>query len=115
MRDSVSGKDGTLEKSHRWTSEPNTSLPQWIELTFPQPIALREVHLTWDTGFVRPLMLTPSPNEKSWGIRGPQPETASHYRVFIDGALPIKSLRVVVEATHGVSEARLFEIRAYGE
>jgi hypothetical protein len=45
------------QQPHHWQSQ---RLPAWIELTLPAPVKISEVHLTFDTGFARELMLTPS-------------------------------------------------------
>ncbi|MFZ5917366.1 MAG: FAD-dependent oxidoreductase [Chloroflexota bacterium] len=121
--------------TNRWTSG---ALPAWIELRWPSPQTLSEIHLTFDTGFQRELTLTMSDAYAATMIRGPQPETVRDYRLEFSGpsggvvetlsvrgnylgrrvhrlAEPVlaSALRLVVEATHGAPEARLFEIRAY--
>lgn len=117
-------------QTHRWES---LSLPAWVELVLPDQAAVREVHLTFDTGFERELMLSSSDHMTQSIIRSPQPETARHYRILIDGkvvveetgnflrkrvhgfgsAIPAKTLRIEILATHGLPVARLFEVRAY--
>jgi hypothetical protein len=116
--------------THCWTS---ASLPAWIELQFPAETKLQEIHLTFDSGFQRELILSASDHITSKGIRGPQPETVKHYRILLDGqvvaeetnnhqrkrihglerSVAAKTLRVEVLATHGLEHARIFEIRAY--
>jgi hypothetical protein len=117
--------------SHQWRSD---GLPAWIELAWSKPVRLSEIHLTFDTGFERVLMLTPSDSlTKEWMIRGPQPETVRDYRLLagareilrvtgnvlrkrvhrLSAPLETASLRLEVLLTHGVPEARLFEIRVY--
>ncbi len=117
-------------QTHRWESQ---ELPAWIELTLPDGAALREIHLTFDTGFDRELILSSSDHVTKKIIRGPQPETVKHYRVLLDGKVvaeetdnyqrkrlhriaspfPARSLRIEVLATQGLPTARIFEIRAY--
>ncbi len=117
-------------QTHRWES---VELPAWIELTLPAGTALHEIHLTFDTGFERELILSSSDHITSKVIRGPQPETVKHYRILFDhqvvaeetnnylrkrvhrlrDAIPVTKLRIEVLSTHGVSAARIFEIRAY--
>lgn len=116
--------------SHRWES---TGLPAWIELTWREPQPLVEIHLTFDSGFQRELILSASDSTSRKVIRGPQPELVCDYDVLLDGreVLSIRdnllrkrihrlpapvsahSLRIAVRSTHGISHARLFEIRAY--
>ena len=117
-------------RTHRWES---LSLPAWIELELPEAAAIGEIHLTFDSGFERELMLTASDGMNRKMIRGPQPETVSDYTLTLDGKpllevcgnyqrkrvhrLPApvvgRTLRLAVSATHGLPAARLFEIRIY--
>jgi hypothetical protein len=66
-------------------------------------------------------------------VRGPQPELARDYDVLLDERVAVSvtanyhrkrvhllpcavmasRLRLIVKATHGISHARVFEIRAY--
>ena len=118
------------QQPHHWRSQ---GLPASIELTLPAPAKISEIHLTFDTGFARELMLTPSDHITNKMIRGPQPETVLAYRVHAGGevvvdqsdnylrkivhrlAKPVTTANVKVEilATHGVPDAHLFEIRLY--
>jgi hypothetical protein len=116
--------------THRWES---ASLPAWIELTWPAPMTLSEIHLTFDSGFQRELTLTASDSANRKVVRGPQPELVRDYEILLDGRpvvtvanntlrkrvhrLPVpasaRCLRLVVKSTHGVPQARVFEVRAY--
>jgi hypothetical protein len=118
------------QKPHHWESR---QLPAWIELKFKKSAEIREIHLTFDTGFQRELVLTPSNYVTSRIVRGPQPETVRDYRILAGGkvvaevrdnylrkrvhtlaeAVTTDTLRLEVLATQGAPEARLFEIRAY--
>lgn len=111
-------------------------MPQWLELSWPEPIALSEIHLTFDSGFPRPLCLTQSDGFNARMVRGPQPETVRDYellarsggqwrslvkvrgnyqrqRVHKLEAQMVEALRLEVEATNGDPSARIFEIRVY--
>ncbi|MEI9997979.1 MAG: FAD-dependent oxidoreductase [Verrucomicrobiota bacterium] len=118
------------QRPHHWRS---SGLPAWIELELPAPVEIGEIHLTFDSGFSRELILTPSDHITKHTVRGPQPETVRAYRVHAGGSVVIEetdnhqrkrvhrlrepvtttSLRVEILATHGVPDAHLFEIRAY--
>jgi hypothetical protein len=123
-------------ESHQWRSAPGAVLPQHLELAWPQPVDVREVHLTFDTGFVRPLAHTQYDYLAAKMILGPQPETVRDYdllaliggvwreilqvrgnyqrkRVHAVHASGVEALRLVVLATNGASEARVFEVRVY--
>ncbi|MBL9206590.1 MAG: FAD-dependent oxidoreductase [Opitutaceae bacterium] len=117
--------------THRWES---TTLPAWIELSWGAPQAIREIHLTFDSGFERELTLSASDSTTRKLIRGPQPELVRDYEVRLDDTsivtivdnlhrkrvhrlsepVEARRLRLVVKSTHGVAHARVFEIRAYG-
>ena len=110
---------------------------QWIELSWDDPIDLREVQLTFDSGFHRQLTLTASDSTNRSIIRGPQPEMVKDYKLVItdaDGssnevvsvqdnylrlkrhpieAKEVRSVRLQVDSTHGSNEVRVFEIRCY--
>jgi hypothetical protein len=120
----------TSDAAHAWDS---TVLPATLTLTLPRSTLLREIHLTFDTGFERQLCLSASDSTTRTLIRGPQPETVKHYRVLIDGlsvceeennfmrkrvhrlTRPVLGTTVAVQclATHGAQHARIFEVRLY--
>ena len=116
--------------AHCWES---VTLPAWIELTWPTPQLVNKVHLTFDSGFERELTLSASDSTTRTIIRGPQPELVRDYELLFDDHPAIRvednflrkrvhrldhsvrasRLRLLVRATHGVPQARVFEIRAY--
>lgn len=117
-------------KTHHWES---SELPASLELRFDAPEQIREIHLTFDSGFQRELLLTPSDHMTRKVVRGPQPELVRSYRIYADNELllseeenyfrkrvhtlkePVqaRSIRIEVTATHGIQTARLFELRLY--
>ncbi len=123
-------------ESHQWRSSPGADLPQRLELAWPKAVDLAEVHLTFDTGFARPLAHTHYDYLAAQMVRGPQPETVRDYdlealingewrpllqargnyqrkRVHAVDAKGVEALRLIVLATQGASEVGAFEIRAY--
>ena len=111
----------------------------WIELGWDQVQTIREIQITFDTGFQRELMLTGSDSANRGNIRGPQPETVRDYTILCrrpgDGGLvrvaavsgnhqrlrrhrlePVEAqaIRIQVSATNGEDCARIFEVRCYG-
>lgn len=133
-RDDLNSKTGELIASHQWKSAPLApAAEQWIELTWNTPVDVREVHLTFDTNFGRQLTLSASDWTNNTCIRGPQPETVKDYTLLVDGKavatvtgnysrkvvhklerpVSAKSLRLIVTATNGVPEARVFEIAVH--
>src|SRR5690606_18894902 len=62
--------------THRWMSDPDQSLPAWLELNWEEPKAIREIQLTFDTGLHRVLTFSLADDytrKMLWGQ--PQPET----------------------------------------
>ncbi|MGQ9649083.1 MAG: FAD-dependent oxidoreductase [Phycisphaerae bacterium] len=127
---------GVGPKTHRWISDPQQKMPQWIELRFRKPGRVREVHLTFDTGLNRSMTLTLSNHQNAKMIRHAQPETVRDYELqILDGGgaktiaqvtgnylrkkihrfdpVTASGLRLKISATNGDASARVFEIRAY--
>ena len=113
--------------THRWES---AALPAWLELTWPAPRAITTIHLTFDSGFQRELILSASDSTTAKTIRGPQPELVRDYDLLLDdqvvavvkgnylrrrvhhlpASVSARRLRLVVHATNGVSTARVFAV-----
>lgn len=68
--------------SHAWKAP---SAPAWIELRWPEAIEVSTVHLCFDSGLERELMLSASAHANRKIVRGPQPEIAVDYELR-DGA-----------------------------
>lgn len=120
----------SADRVHRWES---VTLPASVTLTLPTSSLVREIHLTFDTGFDRELCLSASDSLTAKLVRGPQPETVKHYRIFLDRkqvaeetnnylrkrvhrlteVTPASALTIEFLATHGVPVARVFEVRIY--
>lgn len=118
------------EAPHAWeAAAPHGTLT----LTWPRPVALREVCITFDTGLARELILSGSDKATAKTLRAPMPECVRHYRLRLDGeviaevadnllrhcvhrmpeARPTSTLTLECIATHGGGAPRVFEIRAY--
>jgi hypothetical protein len=116
---------------HAWTS---TKLPATLTLELAAPAPIREIHVTFDSGFEKELILTPSHHhQKISAPRGPQARLVRRYQLKIDGVvvheetnnilrkrvhrLPEAVTGHIVEveclATHGAPVARIFEVRIY--
>ena len=105
----------------------------WIELAWDKPQRIREIQITFDTGFQRQLTLTASDSAGKGIIRAPQPETVRDYTISSGGRnlvtvknnhqrlnrhrldpFDAQSIRIHVTATNGDDYARIFEVRCYG-
>jgi hypothetical protein len=116
---------------HAWSS---AALPAALALVLPGPVSILEIHVTFDSGFEKELLLTPSHHhQKISAPRGPQSKLVRHYRLKIDGvvvheetgnilrkrvhrlsaAVTGRSVEIECLATHGAPVARIFELRAY--
>jgi hypothetical protein len=121
---------------HRWMG-PMNDQGAWLELTWDKPQSISLVQLIFDSGFHRELTLTSSDGHNKPMVRAPQPETVRDYSIVAktaDGketvvaeikgnhqrlqrhsfpAINAQSIRIVIHATNGSKEARIYEVRAY--
>lgn len=122
---------------HQWRARM-TPEGQWIQLSWDKPRKIREVQITFDSGFQRELTLTSSDGINRGIIRAPQPETVKDYTLLGRKAgarefekitsvaknhqrlnkltfppLEVDAIRLHVQATNGDDFARVFEIRCY--
>ena len=93
---------------------------------------MREIHLTFDSGFQRELILSMSDYVTKKIVRGPQPELVRAYRVLAGDQVVVTETKLFaqtrappghanhraiasleISATHGSPTARLFEVRIY--
>lgn len=130
-------RDVPGEYKNKWAGQLGPD-GAWIDLSWKEPQTLREVQITFDTGFHRPLTLTHQDSYNARMVRGPQPETVRDYELLYQPATgqpwvsiekvtgnyhrlrrhifkPVQagSLRLKITATNGSDEARVFEIRCY--
>ncbi len=122
---------------NRWAA-PIGETGAWLELGWDKPQTIRQVQLTFDSGFVRELTLSSSASANTDIIRAPQPETVKKYSIqyqsddgkdwvelaSVDGnhqrlrrhdfkAVNAKRVRIQVKETNGDKLARIFEVRCY--
>ncbi|MFO1451813.1 MAG: FAD-dependent oxidoreductase [Opitutaceae bacterium] len=116
--------------THRWESP---ALPAWLELAWTAPQSVAEVHLTFDSGFERELILSASDAVTRKTRRGPQPELVRDYDLLLDGRVVVsvtdnhlrkrvhrlpapvtaQRLRLHVRSTQGAAGARVFALHVY--
>jgi hypothetical protein len=124
--------------AHRWAAKLDEGEP-WLELAWAEPVSVREVQITFDSGFHRELTLSASDHVTRQMVRGPQPETVRDYTlsgrpgpdaewrelVRVTGnyqrlvrhrfaPMQLQALRLQILATHGDPIARVYEVRVYG-
>ena len=124
------------KSDNRWTGRMGAD-GAWLLLSWKEPVTLRHVQLSFDTGFQRVLTLSHQDDYNAKMIRGPQPETVKDYELLaVDGAgrtvslakvtgnyqrlrrhsfepMQAKSLKLVITATNGSKLASVFEVRCY--
>ncbi len=124
----IPDKRGNPIETHQWAAPA----PAWIELRWERPQRIREVQITFDSGFRRQLTLSAQESQNVNLVRAPQPETVRDYRIrcgsrivadvkgnfqrinrHVFDPLETSAVRVEIEATNGDSQARIFEIRCY--
>ena len=134
----IPDKRGDAAEVHHWAAPVGEGGPAWVELRWDGPRRIREVQITFDSGFQRQLTLSAQEAQNVNLLRAAQPETVRDYTVtarLADGAqqvlatvknnfqrlnrhrfdpLEVQSVRVEVQATNGDPLARIFEIRCYG-
>jgi hypothetical protein len=123
---------------HRWAARLGAG-GCWIELAWPKPQRLRQVQITFDSGFQRELTLSSSDATMRGIVRAAQPETAKDYSVLLrrPGSAELApvaevrgnhqrlrrhsfepmeadAVRIHITATNGDELARIFEVRCYG-
>jgi sporulation-control protein spo0M len=118
--------------SHAWKA---ADAPAWIELSWNSPVEVGEIHLCFDSGLDRELMLSASDHSSRKIIRGPQPEIVKSYELH-DGEgrllakveanhqrrrihrfstpIQVQSVRCTLLSTHGARYPALQEMRVYG-
>lgn len=136
LRDIPDGK-GNRVGVHHWAAPIGDGQSPWIELKWTRPERVSEIQITFDTGFERELTLTSSDSITRGIVRAPQPETirdyvihgvratgeevrlaqmkGNHQRLVRHRFPPaeLQSLRIEVQATNGLEQARIFEVRCY--
>ena len=133
----IPDKKGNPAQVHQWAAPVSPGRPAWVELRWDRPQRIREVQITFDSGFKRQLTLSAQESQNVNLLRAAQPETVKDYTVVArtaDGAerllatvknnfqrlnrhrfetAEIQSVRVEVQATNGDPMARIFEVRCY--
>ena len=109
-----------------WISNRNQTLPQWIELRFPEKRVVRQVQITFDTNLDIMVEDDPVPPEcaKNYALLA---EIEGKWQKFVEikgnhhrlrrhdfNPVTVTALKLEVWATNGDPSARVYEIRAYG-
>lgn len=118
-----------------WISDPAQSLPQYLELTFPQKTTLNTLQLTFDTDLdtniyipkpygvfgesVRPTCVRDydilALREGEWVTVHQQRGNFQRHNIHHFQAVTTEKIRIQVLATNGADTARIYEVRCYNE
>jgi hypothetical protein len=133
----IPDKKGNPAEVHHWAAPVGAGNSAWIQLLWPSLQRIRQIQITFDTGFQRQLTLTSQDSQNAGILRAPQPETVKDYAVTYqtkDGQshtlltvkdnfqrlnrhqfdpVELQSLRIEVQSTNGLDQARIFEVRCY--
>jgi hypothetical protein len=123
----VSGVTRPERTTNVWISDPRQALPQWWEISWPEPQLVASVELTFDSqlsGWIwegafpmivkdYEILAQPKDSEEWITIDG---RMGNVQRRVVHAISPIEvtALRVVIHQTNGGRTARLVEFRAYG-
>ena len=130
-------RDAVGRHDNRWACAMGPE-GAWVELSWDKPQTIRQVQITFDSGFHRELTLSASDSITKKMVRAAQPETGKDYTVLarkpgssewkelakVDGnhqrlrrhtvdASDVEAVRIHVRATNGGELARIFEVRCY--
>lgn len=122
---------------NRWAAEMRDG-GVYLELRWMDPVEIGQVQITFDTGFHRELTLTHQDSLNKKMIRSAQPETVRDYELLYQSPgshdwtslgsftanyqrlrrhrfTPVRAagLKILVTATNGSKEARIYEVRCY--
>jgi FAD dependent oxidoreductase len=116
----------------RWTniflSDPAESLPAWIELKLPSPARFNQIQVTFDTNANRrvslPLFRHPEcvkkyeiaiPQGNGWATIVQVDNNYFRRRVHMVDTVTANHLRINIQETNGSPQARIYEVRLYGQ
>ena len=88
------------DASHAWKAEGPSGV---IQLEWAEPVAIREIHIAFDTGLQREMILSGSDHSSAKTLRTPQPECTRHYRLRLDG-------KVIAEVTDNIQRHRIHRL-----
>jgi hypothetical protein len=129
------GPQNVVRGTHRPDRWPNIfvsnaaeTLPAWVELSFPNPVTLNQIQITFDTNTLRrvglPLFSYPECVKRyeiavagsgGWKTVVQQDDNYFRRRVHRIAEETINRVRIHVLETNGSPQARIYEVRLYHE
>jgi hypothetical protein len=101
---------GDNQEKYYWQADPESEMPQWLELEWHEAVSFNEIRIVFDSGLYRPLTLT---HDKLSGmdekmIWAAQPETISDYRIQYETSCGWKEL-IAVKGNYQRLNIHVFE------
>lgn len=125
----VSGVARPYRNTNLWRSDPSAALPQWLELSWPEPVEIGVVELAFPGHLIKGYMRYPAyykdpqcPKDIAIEaeLNGKWTEIAAiadNYQrrrvVTLAQAVTAAKLRIVIRATNGDPSAAIYEVRCY--
>lgn len=116
------------EKEYEWVSNPNETLPQWLELTFKEATKINQISLVFDTDMTNPGTCTGKKfmgvpvcvkkydlevcNNGNWQTVAEVEENFMRKRNHNFEDIVAEKIRINVHSTWGDRSARITEVRA---
>ncbi len=119
--------------TNAWVSQPLSAHTQWLELTWSEPVQIRQLQITFDGQFDSNITW-PAPlgvfgcgvlpaiarhydiqvkSHIAWYTIISEENNYQYFRVHRFNPVSTSGVRILVHGTNGSPEARIFEIRAY--
>ena len=124
----INGKTRLIGREpNMWASDPEQTMPQWIQLDFATPSSINTASVTFDTDMNDRWHTTPLVPQSvrdyelayddggRWIPLATERGNFQRHRIHRFPAVTTSRLRLTVHQTNGDPSARVFEIRAYHE
>jgi len=126
----LTGVTRPAERANVWRSDPDSPLPQWLELSWPEPVEISQVQLTFAGNLLREYHATPpqfrDPQtvkryalaarvDDEWVEIAAADDNYTNRVVHTFDAVDTDRVRLTVYETNGDPSAALYEIRCYAE
>jgi len=125
----LTGVTRPSDQTHLWLSDPAAGMPQWVELSWAEPVALRTLELTFpmqlmlETHWENPFYVAPhiarrfhleAEVDGQWRVLARvEDNVRTRCRLVLGDVVVTERIRLVIEQTHGSRSAGLVEWRCY--
>jgi hypothetical protein len=129
-RQILTGVTRPQASTNTWLSDPASSMPQWVQLEWHQPVEIQTIELTFPTQLIlethweNPFYVAPHIAENyqleiledgAWRTIHTESGNGNHRRIHnLETSVKSQHLRLLITKTHGARSAGLVEMRCYG-